>query len=103
MANTNPPKKNQAFSVRIGLEDLATPGRMKSSPTLASGDFKRDQDGGGLNNLSTLPTVDPTGTKSVLITLSSTEMNFDIVTIIGSDQTATPEWPDFVLCIQTTA
>lgn len=103
MANTNPPKKNQAFTMRMAFEDIATPGRFKSSPTLAAGDFKRDQDGGGLNNLTTLPSVDPTGTKSVLFSLSATEMNFDMVSIVCSDQTAPPEWPDNFICIQTTA
>lgn len=103
MANVNPPKKNQAFSFRCGFPDVATPSRLKSSPTLAAGDFKFDKDGAGLNNMGTLPTVDPTGTKSVLFSFSSTEMNADMVTIVASDQTTTPEWPDFVQCILTTA
>lgn len=89
--------------MRAGLEDVATPARMKSSATLASGDFKVDIDGGGLNNLGTLPSVSPAATKLVLYTLSSTEMNGDLISVVGSDQTATPEWPDHVINIQTTA
>lgn len=81
---------------------MANPGRFKSSPTIAAGDFKVDKDGGGLNNLGTLPSVDPSGTKLVLITLSSTEMNADVVTLICSDQTDPPEWADHVISIPTT-
>jgi len=103
MANVNPPKKNQAFSIVVGLEDFATPGAFKSSPTLAAGDFKVDKDGAGLNNLATLPTVTPAASTCVLISLSATEMNADIVTIDCIDQTATKEWADLKLCIQTTA
>jgi hypothetical protein len=105
MANTNPPKKNQAFTCRIALTDASSGnvGTFKSSPTLASGDFKVDKDGGGLNNLGTLPTVDPTGTVCVLLSLSATEMNADVVTIVAIDQTSPKEWADFVLCIPTTA
>lgn len=103
MATYNPPRKNEDFLIRIALEDMANPGRFKSSPTIASGDFKVDKDGGGLGNLSTLPSVDPTGTKLVLITLSATEMNADVVTVVCSDQTDPPEWGDYVFSIPTTA
>jgi hypothetical protein len=99
----NPPVKNQDFVVRIALEDMINPGQFKSSPTIASGDFKVDKDGGGLTNLSTLPTVDPSGSKLVKITISSTEMNADVVTLVCSDQTSPPEWADYVVSIPTTA
>lgn len=103
MANTNPPKRAQAFSFRGGFPDLATPGRLKSSATLAAGDFKFDKDGGGLNNMGTLPSVSPAASKAILFTFDTTEMTADMVTIVASDQTAPPEWPDFVQCILTTA
>jgi hypothetical protein len=103
IANTNPPKRAQAWSARGSLEDIATPGRFKSSPTLATGDFKLDKDGGGLNNMGTLPSVSPAATKLVLYTLDATEMTADLATILGSDATTTPEWPDHTICIQTTA
>lgn len=99
----NPPVKNEDFIVRISLEDMLNPGTFKSSPTIAAGDFKVDKDGGGLNNLGTLPTVDPTGTVLVKITLSSTEMNADVVTVICHDQTVPQEWADFVFSIPTSA
>ncbi len=99
----NPPKKNEDFVIRIALEDVAAPGRFKSNPTIAAGDFKVDKDGGGLTNLSTLPSVDPASTKLVKITLSATEMNADVVTVVCSDQTDPPEWADYVFSIPTTS
>lgn len=99
----NPPKKNEDFIIRISLADMSTPGSFKSSPTIAAGDFKVDKDGGGLSNLGTLPSVDPASTVLVKITLSSTEMNADVVTLVCIDQTSPKEWADFVLSIPTTA
>lgn len=98
----NPPVKGEDWICRIALADYAVPGSMKSSPTIASGDWKVDKDGGGLNNLGTLPAVDPAATVLVKITLSATEMNADVVTIVGIDQTSPKEWADVVICIQTT-
>jgi hypothetical protein len=102
VAPYNPPKKNEDFIIRVSLEDYNVPGRFKNNPTIAAGDFKIDKDGGGLANLATLPAVDPSNTKLVKITLSNTEMNADVVTIICSDQTDPPEWSDLVICIPTT-
>lgn len=99
----NPPVKNEDFIIRVSLEDFANPGRMKANPTIAAGDFKVDKDGGGLSNLTTLPSVDPTGSVLVKVTLSATEMNADVVTIVAKDQTDPPEWCDLVICIPTTA
>lgn len=98
----NPPKKNEDFKVRIALEDYLNPGNFKSNPTIASGDFKVDIDGGGFSNLGTLPSVSPSSTVAVLITLSSSEMNGDVITVIGIDQTSPKEWADFVISIPTT-
>jgi hypothetical protein len=99
----NPPKKNEDFLIRISLEDYANPGNLKSNPTIAAGDFKVDKDGGGLTNLSTLPSVSPASSVLVLITLSATEMNADVVTLVCIDQTAPKEWADLVISIPTTA
>lgn len=98
----NPPKKNEDFIIRIALEDFQNPGNLKSSPTIAAGDFKVDKDGGGLSNLSTLPSVDPAASVLVKITLSSTEMNADVVTVVCIDQTTPKEWADLVFSIPTT-
>lgn len=98
----NPPKKNEDFVIRVALSDPLVSGSFKSNPTIAAGDFKVDKDGGGLTNLATLPSVDPVASVLVKITLSSTEMNADVVTVVGIDQTATKEWNDFVMSIPTT-
>lgn len=99
----NPPVKNEDFIIRIALQSFASPGRVQTNPTIASGDFKVDKDGAGLNNLATLPSVDPSGSRLVKVTLSATEMNADVVTIQCVDQTDPPEWCDFVLSIPTTS
>jgi len=99
----NPPVKNEDFICYIALRDAADSKSFKSSPTIASGDFKVSKDGGALANLSTLPSVEPAASVMVKITLSATEMNADNVTVVGIDQTATKEWADFVLSIPTTA
>lgn len=99
----NPPVKNEDFKFRISLEDFANPGNFKSSPTIAAGDFKVDKDGGGLTNLATLPSVSPSSSVLVLIELSATEMNADVVTIVGIDQTSPKEWADFAISIPTTS
>jgi hypothetical protein len=99
----NPPKKNEDFLIRIALEDYANPGNFKSSPTIAAGDFKVAVDATALANLTTLPSVSPASSVLVLITLSASEMNGDVITLVAVDQTAPKEWADLVLSIPTTA
>ena len=99
----NPPKKNEDLVLRVALSDMASAGSFKSNPTIAAGDWKVDKDGAGLTNLTALPTVNPASTVLVKVELSSTEMNADVVTIVGIDQTSPKEWADFVLSIPTTA
>jgi hypothetical protein len=98
----NPPAKNEDFIIRIALTDVAVSGSFKVNPTIAAGDFKVDKDGAGLTNLATLPVVEPASSVLVKISLSAAEMNADVVSIVGIDQTSTKEWADFVLCIPTT-
>ena len=99
----NPPVKNEDFKFRVSLEDYLLPGLFKANPTLAAGDVKVDKDGGGLNNLGTLPSASPAASKLVVVELTATEMNADVVTIIFSDQTSPPEWADLVVSIPTTS
>ena len=99
----NPPTKNEDFLLRIALEDYANPGNFKSNPTIASGDFKVATDGAALANLGTLPSVSPASSVLVLITLSASEMNGDVITVVGIDQTSPKEWSDFVISIPTTS
>jgi len=98
----NPPRRNVAFVTRVSLDSYASPGRAQVAPTLATGDVKVDKDGAGLNNLNTLPTVSPSGSQLVLVSLIAAEMDADVVTIVFRDQTTTPEWCDLTLCIETT-
>ncbi len=98
----NPPVKNEDMVLYVMLRDTSDPDSFKANPTIASGDWKVSKDGGALTNLATLPSVEPAGSVMVKITLSSTEMNADNVTIVGIDQTATKEWADFGLNIPTT-
>jgi hypothetical protein len=99
----NPPVKNENFLVRIALDDMAINGSLKVNPTIAAGDFQVDIDGAGFNNLGTLPSVSPAATAAVLLTLSAGEMNGDVITVRGVDQTAPKEWADFFLSIPTSA
>jgi len=99
----NPIVKNEDFKIRISLEDYMNPGNFKANPTIAAGDFKIDKDGGGFNNLTTLPTVSPAAGVLVLIELSATEMNADIITLVCVDQTSPKEWADLVIPILTTS
>lgn len=99
----SPPVKNEDFLIRVALEDYANPGNFKSSPTIAAGDFKVAVDATALANLATLPSVSPASTVLVLITLSASEMNGDVITLVAIDQTAPKEWADLVISIPTTA
>lgn len=103
MANSNPPKKNQAFTMYITVGDAADNLSLKNTPTIASGDFKISKDGGAFANLTNLPTVTPAGSVSVKIELTATEMNADQVLVTWIDQTNPKEWADGSLAINTTA
>lgn len=99
----NPPVKNEDFRTFVALDDYATPGAFRSSPTIAAGDFQVSKDGGAFANLTTLPSVAPAATEMVQIDLSSTEMNADVVVIRCKDQTSPPEWSPLILTINTSA
>lgn len=99
----NPPKKNEDFKLRVGLESMASPGSFQVNPTIAAGDFQVDLDGAGFSNLATLPSVDPAGGRAVLITLAAAEMNGDVITVQCVDQTSPKEWADLLFSIPTTA
>mgnify|MGYP001564616580 CR=1 FL=1 len=100
MATYVPPKKGVEFIFFVGLVSQANPLIMQSSPTIAAGDFKVSIDGGALANPATLPAVTPAASKMVKITLSTSEMNGDNITVICSDA-AGAEWCDAVINIQT--
>ena len=103
MATYVPPKKNTAFIMYCGLPSASTSSAFQSNPTLAAGDAKVSKDGGALSNLATLPAVTPASSKMVKISLSTSEMNGDNITLVLSDQTSPPEWADVIINIQTSA
>lgn len=103
MATYVPPKKNTAFIMYCGLPSASTSSAFQSNPTLAAGDAKVSIDGGALSNLATLPAVTPASSKMVKISLSTSEMNGDNITLVLSDQTSPPEWADVIINIQTSA
>lgn len=94
------PKKGVAYTFEIGLIDQLNRPNFKTSPTLASGDFKVSIDGSALNNLATLPTVAPVGSRIVEVALSNTEMNGDRILIQAVDA-AGSEWDDVLIYIDT--
>ena len=100
MPSYQPPKKNTEYIFYTALVDAANRPDFKSSPTIASGDFKVSTDGGALANLSTIPAVTPSSSVMVKFTLSTSEMNGDNVTVVCVDA-AGAEWDDLVINIQT--
>jgi hypothetical protein len=94
------PKKAVAYVTTIALYDAAVPGALKANPTIASGDFKISKDNGALANLTNLPSVSPAGSVMLQLSLTSTEMNADRISIVGIDQ-AGAEWTDFHMALDT--
>ena len=102
MATYQPAKRATAWIGYISLVDQSDTKKMKSNPTIASGDFKVSKDGGALANLTTLPSVTPASSVMVKIDLSATEMTADNVTVVCIDA-AGAEWCDFVFNLQPSA
>lgn len=73
----------------------------KTTPTIASGDFKVIKDGGASANNTTLPSESPASSGVVKIPLSATEMNANCIVIKAHDA-AGAEWKDTGLVIYTT-
>ncbi len=95
-------KINTEYIFYISLVSQADTKLLQSNPTIAAGDFKVSINGAALNNPATLPAVTPASSKMVKVTLSTSEMNGDNITLVCSDA-AGAEWCDLVMNIQTTA
>lgn len=78
---------------------LAFTGDLKTSATLASGDFKLIKDGGASANATNSVTDEGNGMYSLVIT--ATEMQAAVICLICADQTATKDWKDTVMLIAT--
>ena len=102
MASYVTPKKNTQFIFYIGLVQQADTRLLKANPTLAAADFNVSIDGGALAALGTTPTVTPAAGRMVKVTLSTSEMNGDNITVVCSDN-AGAEWCDQIINIQTSA
>src|ERR1051326_2716803 len=85
------PKAGVAYTFTISLYDVANPGRLKTTPTLAAGDFKVSVNGGSLANLATLPSETPAGSGLVVVSLAAGEVGTK-TTVRWSD--ADFEWSD---------
>lgn len=100
------PKKNVAYTTVIKL--FPTSGEWLASPTIASGDFKRvGYSSAGavtlaIGNPTTLPAIVESGSGDVVIILSSTEMNHDVVVVSWKDASGA-EWQSGALVLPTTA
>ena len=99
MADYAIPKNGVAFIFYRGLVSQADTKLLKSTPTLAAGDFKVSIDGGAFANLATLPTNTPSGV-SVKFSLSAAEMTGDNIVVACIDS-AGAEWCDQMIDIQT--
>lgn len=102
MATYNTPKRATAYKFYVGLVDQSDTKKLKVNPTIAAGDFQISKDGGPFANLTTLPSVNPAGSRSVMIDLSATEMTADNVVVQCVDA-AGAEWCDLGINLQTTA
>jgi hypothetical protein len=97
-----PPKKNAEYIFYVMLRSQANTKVFQVNPTIAAGDFTVSTDGGTSANLTTLPSVVPSGGRRVKITVSATEMNGDNVNVLASDA-AGAEWCSASWNIQTSA
>lgn len=95
----SPPFKGSAFTFYVALRSQASMAIFQVNPTLAVGDVKVDKDGAGLVNIAALPTVIGAG-KMLAVTLSATEMNANVVSVMFSD-VAGNEWLDLMILIRT--
>lgn len=90
--------KGAINTIMIALKNSS--GDFVDGPTLATGDVKISKDGGAFANLTTLPTVSPSGSSNVAVVLSATECDADDIVVMFSDQ-AGAEWVDLRIEIET--
>jgi len=94
------PKKGVAYTDYIPLIDTLDPTKFKVNPTIAEGDFKISKDGGDYEDLTTVPVVTPTGSRTVKISLSATEMDADNVNVQAID-VIDNEWQEVIMAYDT--
>jgi len=92
------PVFNASYEFYVTLADALDPSSFIADPTIEAGDFKISIDGSTFANLTNLPTVDPTGSVTVLISLTAAEMAGEKVNIQAIDA-AGAEWQDLLIAI----
>lgn len=92
------PAQGVAYDFYVSLGASADPDTFLANPTIAAGDFKASVDGAAFANLTTLPVVEPSGSISVKISLSATEMSGSKVSVQAIDQ-AGDEWQNALITI----
>ena len=102
MASFVPPKRAAAYRFYVSLVDQADTKKVKVNPTLAAGDVKVSKDGGAFANITTLPVATPSGSASLQVDLSATEMTADNIVLQFIDA-AGAEWCDLTINLQTAA
>jgi hypothetical protein len=95
------PTLGTAYRFFISLVDSINSTQFKANPTISVGDFKISIAGGALQNLATLPSVVPAGSKIVQLDLSAAEMAAPDPVVVASDPDG--EWNDSVIPIHMTA
>ena len=92
------PKKSEAYNFYLALIDFTDSRIFMPAPTIELGDFKVSKDGGAYVNLETLPVVTPSGSVSVKIDLSATEMDADKV-LVKAEDVNDEEWAEVLVFI----
>ena len=94
------PQKGVAFLFTVALVNSTNRPQFISSPTINSGDFQISKDNGAYTNLSNLPTNTPSGSFSVEISLTASEMTADTICIQGIS--SANQWDDIFILIEIT-
>ncbi len=92
------PVKGSTYSFDLALVNASAPTDFLANPTIAAGDFQVSKDGGAYANLASLPSISPSGSIQVVVSLSATEMTADKVSVKGID-VAGAEWRDVFIGI----
>ena len=93
------PQYGRPYVFYVALTDAADTTKLKAAPTLAAGDVKLSKDGGTLANITTLPTVTPSGGVALKVSVSGTEMEAANLSVQFIDA-AGAEWCDLMIDIQ---
>lgn len=100
MATMQPPVYGAAFEFDVVLF-AQSDNQIKTTPTIASGDFVISKANGATANLTTTPSESPASSGIVRVQLSATEMEADKLTVKWHDASGA-EWHDGAVCIHTT-